>query len=208
MVPGHKLSKTRWILVVSSQQFASPSFVLAAQPIDRMWRDVDGVSEYSPYPHILSDHLPANVVISIRYSTVPHETRTAMPSELDPLLPRNEPAPEIVGYGFSQKQKADAHDESPYSHESSNQERDKESSEPAAGTDTSPLRTILTIFTIVISFGLILSALISGELGKSAKAPQIVPSKPSGSITDRVERILSEHPLIGSPFLEHIPSCL
>lgn len=135
-----------------------------------------------------------------------------MPSELDPLLPRNEPAPEIVGYGFSQKQKADAYDDSQYQYqahviESSNQERDKES-EPEAGSDTSPLRTILTIFTTVVSFGLILSILISGEFGKSAKAPQIVPSKPSSSITDRVERILSEHPLIGSPFSEHISSCL
>ena len=135
-----------------------------------------------------------------------------MPSELDPLLPRNEPAPEIVGYGFSQKQKADAYDESQYQHqahvvESSNQERD-EKPEAEAGTDNSPLRTILTIFTTVVGFGLILSILISGELGKSAKAPQIVPSEPSSSITDRVERILSEHPLIGSPFSEHMSSCL
>ena len=134
-----------------------------------------------------------------------------MPSEVDPLLPKNEPAPEIVGYGFSQKQNADAYDESPYHYqadisERSNQERDKES-DPEAGTDTSPMRTILAIFTTVVAFGLILSILISGEFGKSARAPQIVPSKPSASITDRVERILSEHPLIGSPFSEHTSSC-
>ncbi|KAL8795722.1 MAG: hypothetical protein Q9195_001773 [Heterodermia aff. obscurata] len=123
-----------------------------------------------------------------------------MPSEVDPLLPRNEPAPEIVGYGFSRKQNADAHDESPYQYqahinERSNQERDKES-DPEPGTDTSPLRTILTIFTTVVAFGLILSILVSGRLGESPRAPPIVPSKPSNSISDRVERILSEHPLI------------
>ena len=135
-----------------------------------------------------------------------------MPSEVDPLLPRNEPAPEIVGYGFSQKQNADAYDESPYQYQAhiskrSNQERDKES-DPEAGTDTSPLRTILTIFTTVVAFGLILSILVSERLGKPAKGPQIVPAEPSSSITDRVERILSEHPLIGSPFSEHTSSCL
>ena len=134
-----------------------------------------------------------------------------MPSEVDPLLPRNEPAPEIVGYGFSQKQNADSYDESPYQYqarvsERSDQHRDKES-DPEAGTDTSPMRTILTIFTTVVAFGLILSVLISDRLGKSAKAPPMVPSKPSNSLSGRVESILSEHPLIGSPFSEHTSSC-
>ena len=136
-----------------------------------------------------------------------YDTRAAMPSEVDPLLPRTEPAPEIVGYGFSQKQNADAYDDRPYQYQAhinqrSNRERDKEPG-PEAGTDTSPLRTILTIFTTVVAFGLILSILISERLGQPPKAPQTVPSKPSNSITDRVERILSEHPLIGSPFSEH-----
>lgn len=135
-----------------------------------------------------------------------------MPSEIDPLLPNNEPAPEIVGYGYSRAQKEDYYDDSQtqtqyqtHVDKSSVQHRGRETdSESQAGTNSSPLRTIFSIFTIVVGFGLILSILISGEFGKSPKAPQIVPSKPATSINERVEKILSEHPLIGHHISKHI----
>lgn len=126
-----------------------------------------------------------------------------MPSEIDPLLPNNEPAPEIIGYGYSRAQKIDYYDNSQAQYQthvdkSSDQGRGKDpESESQDGSNTSPLRTIFSIFTVVIAFGLILSLIISGEIGKSPKAPQIAPSKPPTSISERVEKILSEHPLIG-----------
>ena len=134
-----------------------------------------------------------------------------MPSEIDPLLPNNEPAPEIVGYGYSRAQKEDYYDNSQIQYQthinkSSVPDHGRETdSESQAGTNSSPLRTILSIFTIVVGFGLILSILISGEFGKSPKAPQIAPSKPPTSINERVEKILSEHPLIGHQISKHIP---
>ena len=135
-----------------------------------------------------------------------------MPSETDPLLPNNEPAPEIVGLGCSRKQKSGYDDQSPYqysSHVAGSTDPDQyKESDTGAGNDVSPLRTILTIFTTVVGFGFILSILIAGEFGKRARAPQIVPSRPSTSIPDRVERILSEHPLIGCPFFEYMYSSI
>ena len=127
-----------------------------------------------------------------------------MPSETDPLLPDNEPAPEIVGYGYSRHQKAGSQTQFQYQHPShlveTTEEDDGKESETRSATDNSPLRTIFAIFSVVVCFGLFLSLLLNGESGKSAKAPRIAPSKPSKSVASRVEKILSENPLIGRPF--------
>lgn len=121
-----------------------------------------------------------------------------MPAETDPLLPDNESAPEIVGYGYSRKPNNSDYRSQPQSTEATD-EGYKET-ESQGGADSSPLGTILTMFTVVVCFGLFLSLLISGKSGNSSKAPQVAPSKPSTSITTRVEKILSDHPLIGRPF--------
>ena len=124
-----------------------------------------------------------------------------MPQETDPLLPNNEAAPEIVGYGFSHKQKPGHQKQLKNKYPSHVVEAVEEDNDKGAdtrlGTNTSPLATILTIFSVVVCFGLFLSILISGQSGKAVKAPQDAPPKRTSSIASRVERILSEHPLIG-----------
>ena len=126
-----------------------------------------------------------------------------MPQETDPLLPNNEAAPEIVGYGFSHKQKtgskSDQHQYPSHVVEAVEEDNGK-GADTRLGTNTAPLTTILTIFTVVVCFGLFLSILISGQNGKAVKAPQDSPPKRASSIASRVESILSENPLIGHPF--------
>ena len=123
-----------------------------------------------------------------------------MPSETDPLRPNNPPAPEIVGYGYSRKPQLQ--DEEPQDHyrshnvEISDHEASREK-EAQAYTDISPLRTYLTIFSTVVCFGLVLSLLITGEWRKTAKVPEKLHRSQPSSIAARVEKLLSEHPLIG-----------
>ena len=114
-----------------------------------------------------------------------------MPSETDPLLPNNEPAPEIVGYGFSRKSKQGRS----YIFEAGDEGGNKE---PAtqADTDASPMRTIITVFIVVVGFALAISSLIAGKFGSTDQAPEVGPPKAPTTITARVEKILAKNPLI------------
>lgn len=119
-----------------------------------------------------------------------------MPSDTDPLLPHNEPAPEIVGHGFSRKpiKSYQALNNSNLIEVSSNDE-DKT---PADRTDTdaSPMRTVMTLFIIAIGFALAITSLITSRSSGDAQAPVVGPPRTPTIIVARVEKILAETPLI------------
>lgn len=112
-----------------------------------------------------------------------------MPSETDPLLPRNTPAPEISGYGFSKSSTQYLHLNEIVEEESTAEApTDEPSNQRDAGPP--PLRSLLSLFTVVVGFALFISLLIPGNGG---------PWQDDGppSIKARVDKILSETPLIG-----------
>ena len=108
-----------------------------------------------------------------------------MPSESDPLLPKGKPAPEISGFGYSPTPNEDPGDE-----EEKTTRRDYRSQ-----ISTSPLTIILALFTIVVGIGLFVALLAPGGLG----APDEIPRNHTPPSTARVDKILSENPLIGGP---------
>ncbi|MCJ1306557.1 hypothetical protein MMC25_000200 [Agyrium rufum] len=120
-----------------------------------------------------------------------------MATEQDPLLPRGPTAPEITGPGFRP---------STYEYFSTNNTRPtikreySASKEQSSQDEPSPLKTILGLFIIVVSFGLILTALVPG--GLLSQPTDQTPTKgnfthpPGTSIDARVEKILSNTPLI------------
>lgn len=119
-----------------------------------------------------------------------------MPSETDPLLPHNEPAPEIVGYGFSRQSRKDYHEEySSSAAETSNNDEEK-ATETKSDSDVSPIRTVIIVFIVVVGFALAISSLITGSLRRQDQAPEVGPSKPPLTVEARVEKILAESPLI------------
>lgn len=105
-----------------------------------------------------------------------------MPSELDPLLPQNRTAPEISGYGFS-KQTSIAY------------ERQEESTEEPSRTAiaTTFLSTICVLFTLLVSVAL----LIALTVPRALNSPNDDGSGDNSTVAARVEKILSETPLIG-----------
>ena len=119
-----------------------------------------------------------------------------MPSETDPLLPDNEPAPEIVGHGFSRKSTKSYQDQfSSYTAETVTKDEDRGSAmNDAAGV--SPMRTVLLGFVCVVAFALAISSLFTGKLGGQKQAPKVGPSEPPATFETRVEKILAENPLI------------
>lgn len=120
-----------------------------------------------------------------------------MPSETDPLLPNNDPAPEILGEGFSRKTPKKGYQKERLSDavEVVGQSGD-DSPSADAGLESSPLRTIFTIFTLVICFSLAVSVLIRGRFGGPDQAPEVGRPKVPTAIADRVDRILTENPLL------------
>jgi len=123
-----------------------------------------------------------------------------MPSETDPLLPQGNSAPEITGYGFSQG----SHPK--YHHKGKDIENEVfvEEAEDAGGesfdqinTTSSPLRTLLSLFLIVVLFGLSIALLVPKGLGDRWQGPTDDPPTNPQTIEARVNKILSENPLIG-----------
>ena len=117
-----------------------------------------------------------------------------MSSETDPLLPKNKTAPEISGYGFSKSSEVHVDGEDRYQ-----QEADQERESSASEAGPSPLRTIIGLFTVVVLFSLFVSFFVPGGLGHLwddtfKKQPQ--------TINARVNQILSENPLIGTPLAQ------
>lgn len=119
-----------------------------------------------------------------------------MPSDTDPLLPYNEPAPEIVGHGFSRKSNHSyqALNNSNVIEVSSNDE-DK-SPVDRNDTDASPMKTVMTVFIIVIGFALAITSLFTSRSSGQDQAPVVGPPKTRTTIAARVGRILAETPLI------------
>lgn len=120
-----------------------------------------------------------------------------MASETDPLLPNNEPAPEIVGYGFSRAWKKDEHDQShTYSSAEIADDSEVEQSQVQSDADLSPMRTVIMVFIIVVAFALAISSMITGMHGSREQAPRVGPPKRGATVEARVEKILTENPLI------------
>ena len=115
---------------------------------------------------------------------------------MDPLLPNNEPAPEITGQGFSRRSKKGQREEvcPSYTAEISQESEDKA---PVNNDDAgvSPMRRVLIVFIIVVGFMLAISSLFTSRL-RSDQPPLINPSKPSRAIEARVKKLLTENPLI------------
>lgn len=122
-------------------------------------------------------------------------------TEVDPLLPHNEPAPEIQGYGFSryrgyegiqstetdQERKLEGYDQE-------NPDDEDDNTESYSATPTKPiLNTIASLFTAVV-FVAIVVALLSPRLQNGSPLP--LPKKPPRSLKDRVSGILEGTPLI------------
>ena len=117
-----------------------------------------------------------------------------MPSEIDPLLPKSNSAPEITGYGFTKGS------ESSRSRESSPEQQhrrplglDKEAKDQISG-GPSPLRTMLMIFMIVVGLALVITLSIPGVVKPVLNRPN---NNSSPSISSRVDSILADTPLIG-----------
>ena len=109
-----------------------------------------------------------------------------MSSEQDPLLPRTQPAPEIYGYGYSRLQQAQS--------EEQGQEQDKfEDNEQDISTNSSPLTSILALFTIIVALSFLIALLLPGGL----HLPRDNAKNETSSIDARVDKIMSENPLIG-----------
>lgn len=120
-----------------------------------------------------------------------------MSSEVDPLLPRNEPAPEISGYGFSGRKQQSSEityaDEPP----SYDDEADALSTTSNDVSAKSALNTICSIFSIVVFFALVFAALSQGGArNEQPSYPRPEPRQPARTIEQRVSRILQDTPLI------------
>lgn len=115
------------------------------------------------------------------YSSTAAET-SAMPSELDPLLPQTRSAPEISGYGFAE----------PASNEEQRLGNHEESTSPSSNTHSS-LSRIIALFTVVVSLSLFIALVLSGISRSKVENPQ----RDNATIAARVDKILSQTPLIG-----------
>ncbi len=125
-----------------------------------------------------------------------------MSSEVDPLLPRNEPSPEISGYGYA-KPNASVEvtdDDAPPSywnddgHEA--HEEDNDSSSTTSTSTRSALSTFCSIFIFVLLFAFVASISLTGGLSNNQPSPEPVPGRPSLTIEERVDEILNKTPLI------------
>ncbi|KAL9127377.1 MAG: hypothetical protein Q9217_003733 [Psora testacea] len=116
-----------------------------------------------------------------------------MPSETDPLLPQANSAPEVTGYGFSKSLNAPPSNGSLNEHYSTAEDRGKEEAYRSNG-DESPLRTIIALFTIVVGVAFVITLAITGSHVPTLKNPE---DGGATTIKARVDKILSETPLIG-----------
>jgi membrane dipeptidase len=128
------------------------------------------------------------------------------PKEIDPLLPQNEPAPEIQGRGFSRYsgyegiQPLPEYKEQPKQWEEVRQaqpgypgEEDEDDTQSTSMESTkSALNKIIGLFSIVVFMGFVI-ALLSPRVTDQEPIP--VPKRPQ-SIEERVSAILHHTPLI------------
>lgn len=125
-----------------------------------------------------------------------------MSSEVDPLLPRNQPAPEISGYGFSKPNDSVelASDDAPptYGNDDGHEEDEEGSDSNSTSSNRSALSTICSIFTFVVLFAFVASIALSlgDSRGNGQPSPEPVPGRPSLTVQERVNAILNKTPLI------------
>ncbi|KIX00175.1 uncharacterized protein Z518_10313 [Rhinocladiella mackenziei CBS 650.93] len=116
-------------------------------------------------------------------------------SELDPLLPRNPPAPEIQGHGYSvYRQPTDirSSESDLFPQKSWNVEDEDEDTQSIMTSTRSALNTIGLIFTTVVLIALVF-AFLRPDIADHRPIP--VPKAPPRTIADRVSAILDGTPL-------------
>lgn len=118
-----------------------------------------------------------------------------MSTELDPLLPQNEPAPEISGNGYDWMKKR-RNDYQTHVGEDTENDKDAARDVDSSSAGASPLRTIVAMFISVVGLGLLISFVLSDGFHGKWRLPQS-PIVPNNSLTARVDKILSENPLFG-----------
>lgn len=125
-----------------------------------------------------------------------------MSSEVDPLLPRNKPAPEISGYGYT-KPNASAEvtfeGAPPCYRNYDDSVKDEDVDDDTSATSPSAksaLGTICIIFIFVVLLVFVASIALPGGLGGSQPAPEPVPGRPPSTVEARVDQILNNTPLI------------
>ena len=116
------------------------------------------------------------------------------PTETDPLLPQGTSAPEISGHGFSKRQQVKHHARQV---EVMDRTEDYEAKEDDQDSNTDAglpgLRVLIIMFMIVVGFAAIVTLLFP----KTFDVPWRSPKSKTSSIEARVNKILSETPLIG-----------
>ena len=131
-----------------------------------------------------------------------------MASETDPLLPRGKSAPEITGYGFGNEAHVHYQIKDKASENEVMVEEAGDESFDQVETTASPLRTICYLFFIVVLFSLFITLLIPKGLGDRWQDPRDDPPTDPPTIEARVNRTLSESPLIGLYILMYLLSSL
>lgn len=124
---------------------------------------------------------------------------TKMPTEFDPLLPRDKPAPEISGYGYSKTPNEQYQERQ----EQQQEENDENAPKQDYQATISPLRAILALFTITVLFAIFIALLVPGGLGSLWEGPA---KNETVSFKARAEKIMSETPLIGHSNLLSLPN--
>lgn len=117
-----------------------------------------------------------------------------MPSELDPLLPQNDPSPEIQS-SWRPRTKRHQNDIQAHIVEDTENNQDSGGDNDSPRANASSLRPIMGIFVFVVGLGLLTSYVFSH--GFRRKVPS-TPSVPDASVAARVHTILSENPLFGT----------
>ena len=106
-----------------------------------------------------------------------------MPSELDPLLPKTKPAPEISGHGFWERP----------SHEAPELDDGHDESTPPSSSTNSSLSRIIALLIIAASVILFIVLVLPG----SSRSKDEDRQKDNATIAARVDKILTQTPLIG-----------
>ena len=121
-----------------------------------------------------------------------------MPCETDPLLPQNEPSPEIqvAGGGVSKSTSAEItfSDALPAYEDAA--DGDSNLLDPEDGSLRSALSTVCSFFTLVVFFALVIGLASPDGLRNLQPAPEPAPSRPGRTIEQRVSKILDETPLV------------
>lgn len=125
-----------------------------------------------------------------------------MPSETDPLLPKRETAPEISGHGFSSPSQSQYQIQNEVVDSPEYMESESEQNPPSSYGNISPLRSIFAIFVVVVGLAIFVSLVMPGAF----EFPWVkFPKDDTLTVKARVDKILSETPLIGPPvqFIRH-----